>query len=294
MKKKILFTLALTILAALSPACGMIHDNFGRTGTTTLNIVVETPEKFSNLTWPIVSQIMVYIVGAPGTDYKVAVPITISPGSTATGQTVVPNGVYHGYALAWDGANLTGTVGCWKDVNPHSPATGGAQTVNIKITNTTTDCDYSSASGPFGPSSYASGSNFTALANYYLCYGGTVTSAATCGTNGMTNTAAYGSMMVILNGYTYSANQVAFTPGNNLSGACAVISAGASTNAAIVPVGLSAGQDTFLATTILLFAGGSCSGTAAKVIRFNKGLISGSLDGASVISPTAITINVGS
>ena len=83
MKKKILFTLALTILAALSPACGMIHDNFGRTGTTTLNIVVETPEKFSNLTWPIVSQIMVYIVGAPGTDYKVAVPITISPGSTS-------------------------------------------------------------------------------------------------------------------------------------------------------------------------------------------------------------------
>lgn len=303
MRKISLICLSL-LLPVVFSSCGNFKQKFGRLNSNnTLTITVSNDPVIGQMAWSSVAQqFMVYIVGAAGTDFQAGIPIILGSNSSAASVTIpVPNGTYHGYALAWNSNDLSGDVGCWQDYADHTISGGGSENVNITVSGTASSCNYNSASGPFGPASFATTANFFPL-TIRACQGSTPTNGSTC-TPATTSTAyASGSVRVVMDGYAKIGGNYYPPPANapqGLTGACVTLSgSGASTSAPwIIPVGISSGFDKFLSTTIYFYPSGNttCSGSAGRIIGFPNGLINGSADGGSgVTNVNSISINVGS
>lgn len=280
-------------------SCGNFKQKFGRLNSNQLQFTVANRSSIGNSAWSgVAQQFMLYIIETSGTGFSAATPIVLGSNSnSATATIIVPNGTYKGYALAWNSSDLSGDVGCWRSDGADKPISGGGtENVSITIGGTTSKCDYNSASGPFGPSTYATTANFFPL-TIHACQGATPTVGSACGPGTASTTYNSGSVRVVLDGYVKIGGAY-FPPQSgpqHLTGACVNLSSGSSsTSPWVIPVGNTSGFDKFISTTIYFYSSPGCTGTQ-RIIGFSDGLLNGSPDGGStMINANQIAINVGS
>lgn len=273
------------IAVALLCSCGMIRSKFGRLpgGYTTLNVSVPGADSGNSfLAWPSVSGgIMIYILGIDGSPFATTIPLDPAGGTTATANISVPNGKYKVYALAWEGSNkLEGQVGCGR-LSEDLQLTGGSRSINMTISNSVADCNYTGFS-PFSNSGYITfGTNFPPI---------TVTACNGVNTSGcVTASASYNTMSsakIRAEGFIRVGNDFEPHPEFGTQGVCASLSGSYFATNARIPVGNSSGPDyKFLGTTIAFYPNNNtnCSGTPTKTVYFPGGLVNGSSTNSSYL-----------
>lgn len=296
--RNIYFFLVALLILILNTSCGNFKEKFGRKDFKNVNITITRSSDPSTMTWSNqAQQFMVYIVGTSATNYSVATPIILPANATsASAQIAMPGGTYHGYALAWDSNDLSGNVGCWQDSADHFLANGTQHNINITIGGSATSCDYNSASGVFGPSAYATTTNFFPL-TIRACKNATPSAAGACTPGIATTTYVTGSVRVVLDSYVKTNGQYQPTNSPGLIGACITLTGGvSSTSPWIIPVGSNnASHDKFISTTLHFYADSTCTSSTHRIIGFPNGLYNGSVDGGSVMTNSnVIAIDIGS